>query len=153
MDEGTGEGRRALPEAVWAAVREDFVAGLSASQCCRRHGVSESGLRARAAREGWRRVDQVWTPPNRLDPWDEGVALEEKVGGNVEEVELSELAYIARMRMLRAVLRGDAVEALRWRRVAQAMDQEEADLAWYIEREEARRFRQPGSGSATVDPV
>jgi hypothetical protein len=43
-----------------------------------RHGVGRTALRTRAAREGWRRLDQPWTPPTRLDPWDEGRALEDR---------------------------------------------------------------------------
>ena len=122
------EGRRIAPDAIWAAVRDDYLAGVSAPECCRRHGVGLTALRARAGREGWRRVDQPWIVPNRLDPHDEGVELEARVEGDLDRIELRELAYVARRRMLRAVLRGDAMEALRWRRVAEAMDAEDAEV-------------------------
>lgn len=133
----TPQGLRCAPEDVWARVRDDYLAGLSAPECCRRHGVGLTTLRDRAAREGWRRIDQPWTPPNRLDPWDEGVELELKVGGDLDKVELRELWYVAHRRMMRAVMRGDAVEALRWRRVSLVMDQATDEMNLMIEREEA----------------
>ena len=110
-------GHRPAPDAVWAQVREDYLAGISAPECCRRHGVGLTALRKRAASEGWRRADQPWTVPVRLDPWDEGVLLEERVAGDLDQIEMQELEWIADRRMMRAVLRGDAAEALRWRRV------------------------------------
>src|SRR5690606_13376160 len=68
--------QRRAPDEVWARVREDYLSGLSAPACCRKHGVGLTALRDRAAREGWRRADQPWRPPG-LDPDDEGVFLEE----------------------------------------------------------------------------
>ena len=38
-------------------------------------------MRNRAAREGWRRADQAWAPPQTLDPDDEGLQLDDSVGG------------------------------------------------------------------------
>ncbi len=113
----SANGQRPAPDEVWAQVREDYLAGISAPACCRRHGVGLTALRKRAASEGWRRADQPWTPPVRLDPWDEGVLLEERVAGDLDQIEMHELEWIADRRMMRAVLRGDAAEALRWRRV------------------------------------
>ena len=118
---------RAAPDGVWAAVREDYLAGRSAPDCCRRHGVGLTSLRNRAAKEGWRRQDQPWTPPTTLDPWDEGVELEARVGGDLDKVEYAELAHVAHRRMMRAVMRGDATEALRWRRVELIMNEVEAE--------------------------
>ena len=141
MGEGSQRGV-AAPQAVWAQVREDYLAGRPATECCRLHGVGLSALRGRAAREGWRRADQPWTPPARLDPWDEGVALEEETGGDLDQVEFGSLAWIAHRRMMRAVLRGDAMEALRWRRVRLIMDAEAAEEAEgeaRFDAEEARR--------------
>ncbi len=129
-------GRRVAPETVWAEVRQDYTDGMSAPDCCRRHGVGLSALRDRAAREGWRRADLPWVPPrNRLDPEDEGVALEARAG--LDQIDLCELSYVAHRRMMRAVLRGDAVEALRWRRVRMAMDEEEAEMLRMAEQDEA----------------
>lgn len=136
------DGRRSAPDEVWAAVRDDYLAGVSAPECCRRHGVGLSSLRLRAGREGWRRADQPWTPPRisqgALDPWDEGRALEDRVGGDLDRVDCRELAWIAHRRMQRAILRGEASEALRWRRVREIMDAETADLDHFLEAEEAR---------------
>lgn len=132
-----GRGRRTAPDSVWAAAREDYLAGLSAPEVCDRHGVRLAALRSRAAREGWRRIDQPWAPPNRLDPGDEGVELEARVGGNLDKIDLCELADVAFRRMMRAVLRGDAVGALRWRRVHLAMQAEEAEMARDMEQDEA----------------
>lgn len=50
-------GRRGASEAVWAAVRADYLAGVSGPECCRRHGVKLVTLRWRAKQHGWRRVD------------------------------------------------------------------------------------------------
>ena len=135
-----GEGRHSPPDEVWTGVRDDYLAGLSAPECCRRYGVGLSALRARAAREGWRRADQPWAPRSRLDPDDEGAELEARVGGDLDRVELRELTFVAFRRMMRAVMRGDAVEALRWRRVREVMEAEEAELDRAMEQEKAIRF-------------
>jgi hypothetical protein len=154
-------GRRVAPEAVWAEARADYLEGMSAAQVCVRHGVGRTALRTRAAREGWRRLDQPWTPPTRLDPWDEGRALEDRIGGDLDRIEYRQLAYVAHRRMLRAVMRGDAVEALRWRRVGLVMDAVEAETERMIEEDEARGFQRPdpagaaaeADSSASSDPV
>ncbi len=87
------QGRYTAPDEVWAVVRDDYLSGLSAPECCRRHGVGLAALRSRASREGWRRADQPWTPPARLDPWDEGAALEERVEGDLDRVDYGDLAW------------------------------------------------------------
>ena len=135
------QGRKSPPDEVWAQVRDEYLAGWSAPECCRRHGVGLTALRERAAREGWRRADQPWTPPDRLDPWDEGVELDLRINGDLDRVDLEELGYIAHRRMMRAVMRGDAVEALRWRRVQLTMVEVEAEEAREHERFEAIRWR------------
>ncbi|MFC5345209.1 hypothetical protein ACETK8_12450 [Brevundimonas staleyi] len=134
-------GRHSPPDDVWTRVRKDYLAGWSARDCCRRYGVGLSALRARAARDGWRRSDRPWSPPDRLDPWDEGADLELRVGGDLDKVEFVELGYIAHRRMMRAVMRGDAAEALRWRRVELTMAEVDAELESDMERFEAIRWR------------
>lgn len=129
--------RRAAPDEVWQAVRADYMAGLPAHECCRRHGVTMAALRARAARHGWRRIDQPWTPANTLDPTDEGVQLEQRSEGDLDRIDTCELIFVAHRRMLRAVLRGDAAGALRWRRVGKALEAEEAERRRYLCQEEA----------------
>lgn len=133
-------GRRAAPAEVWEAVRADYLAGMSGPDCCRRHGVTLSALRDRAARHGWRRADQPWLPPAALDPWDEGRLLEERIEGDLDRLDWGELGHVAHSRMMRAVLRGDAAEVLRWNRVAEILDAREADLRRWIEAEAAARF-------------
>ncbi|HEV7228739.1 hypothetical protein [Brevundimonas sp.] len=128
---------RIAPDEVWARVRDDYVSGMSAAEACRRHGVGRTALHSRAAREGWRRADQAWRPPDRLDPQDEGRVLEERIGGDLDRVELRELSYVAWRRMLRAVLRGDAADALRWRRVRLAMDEDDAEVHRLLAEDEA----------------
>ncbi|MGA0546537.1 hypothetical protein ACO2Q1_14790 [Brevundimonas sp. VNH65] len=138
-------GRRTAPVEVWAAVQADYLAGMSGPDCCRRHGVTLSALRDRAARQGWRRADQPWTPPaaldpRRLDPWDEGRLLEERIGGDLDRLDWADLGHVADARMMRAVLRGDAAEALRWHRVAEILDAREAELHRWVEAEDALRL-------------
>lgn len=117
-------GRRVAPDDVWIAVREDYLAGLSAPACCRRHGVGLTALRDRAKGEGWRRADQAWPPPPPLD--EDAAQLHERTGGVLDRVGFDDLTALARRRMMRAVLNGDAAEALRWRRVRDAMEVEAA---------------------------
>ena len=128
---------RSAPDAVWDQARADYLAGAPATEVCRRHGVGLTALRNRAAREGWRRSDQPWTPPNRLDPDDEGRRLEEAVAGDLDRVELHQLAFVASRRMMRAVMRGDAAEALRWRRVRLMLEEEAAEFERFVAQEEA----------------
>ena len=128
---------RPAPTEVWDAVRDDYLGGLPAHECCRRHGVTIAALRARAARQGWRRIDQPWVPPNALPAEDEGVELEQRSEGDLDRIDISELTFVAHRRMLRCVLRGDAAGALRWRRVEKMLLEEEAELRLYLCQEEA----------------
>lgn len=129
---------RSAPDTVWAAVREDYLSGLPAIEVCRRHGVGLTAMRNRAAREGWRRTDQPWTPPNPLDPHDEGVMLEDEIGGDLDRLDMRQLSFVAWRRMQRAVLRGQAAEALRWRRVRLMLDAETAEQDQEVEQEQRR---------------
>lgn len=116
-DPHTPRPTRSAPDSVWAAVRADYLSGMTAAEACRRHGVGRTTLRDRAAKEGWRRADQPWQPLARLDPDDEGAALSDSVGGDVDRLTNEQLRDLAGRRMIRALLRGDAMESLRWRRV------------------------------------
>jgi len=139
MAQGSGRAA-AAPETVWEAVKADYLAGLSGPDCCRRHGVKLSALRDRAARHGWRRADQPWTPPHALDPWDEGLALEEATEGDLDRLDWEELAHVAESRMMRAVLRGDAGEVMRWDRVTTILDQRAAEVNRWAQQEEVRAW-------------
>lgn len=135
-------GIHSVPDAVWEQVRDDYLAGWSAPACCRRYGVGLSTLRKRAAAEGWRRTDQPWTPPNGLEHDDEGLALEEHFDGDLEQIPLGELSVVAFQRMMRAVLHGNAMEALRWRRVHTIMRDEADELQRRYHKAECERMEQ-----------
>ena len=117
-------GLRPAPDDVWAVVRLDYLDGMSARECCERHGVGRSALRARAKIEGWRRSDQPWIVSSGLDPDDEGVELDVLNDSDIDQIDDDQFMDLARRRMKRALLRGDAVAALRWRRVAQQVGDE-----------------------------
>lgn len=136
----TGRGRLSAPDDVWIAARADYLAGMTGPDVCRRYGVGIRALRERAAREGWRRADQPWIPSNRLDALDEGVALEDRVEGDLDRIEYRELVFVAERRMMRSVLRGDAVEALRWARVRDLMEAGEAEIQRLIAQDNAIAF-------------
>ena len=141
MDEHiTNTGRQTVPQDVWDTAKADYLAGMSGPDCCRRHGVSLSALRNRAAREGWRRSDQPWIPPQSLDPQDEGRLLEERIGGNLDLIEWGELSGVAEGRMTRAVLRGDSAEFMRWHKVNEIIAVREAELRRWAEEEEVRKY-------------
>jgi hypothetical protein len=129
------------PPEVWEAVKADYLAGLSGPDCCRRHGVTLSALRDRAARQGWRRSDQPWTPPQSLDPRDEGRLLEEKVYGNLDLIEWGDLSEVADGRMMRAVLRGDSAEFMRWHKVCEIIRARQAEVRRWVEEDEVHGFR------------
>ncbi|HEY0600777.1 hypothetical protein [Brevundimonas sp.] len=152
----TGPGRRAAPAEVWQAVRADYMAGLPAHECCRRHGVTMSALRSRATRHLWRRVDQPWTPANALDPSDEGVQLEQRSEGDLDRIDTRELIFVAHRRMMRCVLRGEAAGALRWRRVGLALEAEEAEMRRYLCQEEqlnSTRLAEEADGAVWLRPT
>ena len=142
-------GRRVAPQEVWDAVRDDYGAGLSARACCRRHGVGLTALYRRAALEHWRRVDQPWRPAADLAA-DEGAALEAEIAGDIDKINPRDLSWVASRRMMRAVLRGDAAGALRWRRVRLAMDLEEDEVQRWLAEQDAV---DPVDVVDPVDPV
>lgn len=135
-------GLHAAPEEVWEQVRADYLAGWSAPACCRRHGVGLSTLRKRAAEEGWRRTDQPWSRPNGLERDDEGLALEEQFDGDLDQIPLGELSLVAFQRMMRAVLHGNAMEALRWRRVHKMIEAEAKEVERRRHKAERERLQE-----------
>src|SRR5690606_36178735 len=147
---------RPAPIEVWDAVRDDYLSGLPAHECCRRHGVTIAALRARAARQGWRRIDQPWVPANALPADDEGMMLEQRAEGDLDRIDVSELVFVAHRRMLRCVLNGDAAGALRWRRVEKMLLEEEAELRRWLCQEEAlneTRLAEEAEGADWLFPV
>ncbi len=130
------------PDAVWDAAREDYLAGMSGPAVCRRHGLRIGALRARAARDGWRRADQAWVPlTSEPDPFDEGAELAARVQGEIDQIDYAQLVWVCRRRMMRAVLRGEASAALRWDRVRQMLEAEDAEVDRWIAEEDAQAIR------------
>ncbi len=87
------------------------------------------------------RTDQPWVPPQSLDPRDEGRLLEEKVYGNLDLIEWGDLSEVADGRMMRAVLRGDAAEFMRWHKVCEIIKVRQAEIDRWNEEDEVRGFR------------
>lgn len=58
----------------WAAIRESYLAGVSAPTLERRYGVKANTIWQRAKRQGWLHASNPETPPPALaplfDPWD-----------------------------------------------------------------------------------
>lgn len=106
-------GYRVRSDAVWAAARRDYLAGDTAEAVCDRYQLKSGTLRARAAREGWRRsdMDDVWPAPDDEDDNPPGAA----------PPDLAQMAAQALMRLNRAVRRGRAAEAASWLRTWRAL--------------------------------
>lgn len=64
--------------------------------------------------------------------------LEHEIDGDLDRVELRQLSFVAWRRMQRAVLRGQAAEALRWRRVRLILDAEAVEEDQAMEQEQRR---------------
>ncbi|WP_395650613.1 hypothetical protein [Brevundimonas sp.] len=147
-------GRRPAPDDVWAMVRIDYLNGLSARDCCARHGVGRTALRNRAQIEGWRRTDQPWVWKAGLEIDDEGVELDHQLDGDIDQIDHEQFIDIVRRRMKRALLHGDAASALRWRRVAKQVSEEfykmECEDRWAAR--EALKSRSPDSADSTDSP-
>ncbi len=99
-------GYRIRSDAVWARARADYLAGDPATAVCDRHDLNLKTFKSRAAREGWRRVDQPDPEPLDLD-----------TEPPVEPGDVKALADQALIRARRAIGRGAAMEAGRWLRV------------------------------------
>lgn len=90
---------------VWAAAREAYLSGATASQVCRRFGLGKSTFWARAADEGWRRADQ-----SPLQPLD-------YPSGVLDDTFAEDLAGLARSRLAQALAQGRLAETAGWLRV------------------------------------
>ena len=105
-----GDGYRVRSERTWAAARRDYLAGDAAEAVCARYDLKLGTLRARAAREGWRRsdIDDVWPDPQDENP-------------EAAPPDLAQMAAQALMRLNRALQRGRAAEAASWLRTWRAL--------------------------------
>jgi hypothetical protein len=140
-DGSRGPGRPTAPDEVWDAVRDDYLAGMTAADACRKHGVGMSALRARSARDGWRRKDQPWS--DALPEDDPGRVLEDRVNGDFEAIGFLDLSDVARSRMILGVLRNDARAAEEWRKVMITMLDMELDRLDLNNNEAEARRRYP----------
>lgn len=149
----TSRGHRRTPDRVWDAARRDYLAGFSGPEVCERHALKLSTFRRHAAKGEWRRADQP-APDLPDDPLDEGQALEAEVDGDLNRLEYSQLSHVANCRMMRAVLRGGAIEALRWSRVEALMaaKQDEVDQ-WVDEMETAAARARDDAADAELDAM
>lgn len=77
-------------------------------------------------------------PASRPDPYDEGLELEEAIGGDLDRLEYGDLPHVARSRMTRAVLRDDPLAAMRWRRLEQMLQEDDDEMKRWVEED---RFR------------
>ncbi|WP_333590659.1 DUF2461 domain-containing protein [Brevundimonas sp.] len=101
---------------VWGLVREDYLAGETAPEVCRRWGVKVATLRARASAEGWRRADFPEPDPEPVprapEPPQEGLdALSDG------PADYAAMARRALARFERALSRGRAADAATWLRL------------------------------------
>lgn len=102
-------GYRIRSDDAWAAARHDYLSGDTAETVCARYDLRLGTFRARAARDGWRRLDQG-------DP--EPVDLEAEGG----RPDYGEMARHALVRLDRAVRRGRPGEASSWMRLHEKLE-------------------------------
>lgn len=102
-------GRKVHSDAVWASLRDAYLAGEAGDAAASRHGVASATFWKRARREGWRRSDQPEAPPPAFDP--ERPALDAS----------DQLDLIDR-RLSWALETGAAGEALRWMRMRERIE-------------------------------
>lgn len=100
-----------LSEDTWARAREDYLAGMTGEQVCRRYGMGMRTLREHAEEERWRRSDHPDAPPVDDD-------ADMSIFADLETIDLLEQA---RLHAAAAVMRGRSVEAARWTRLTQAL--------------------------------
>ena len=108
----------AHPIPVWEAAREEYLRGESSTDICRRHGLARSTFHARAAREGWRRMDQL---PRTVTPFI-------RLTGEVQDLEFWDLSEMATMRLRQAVMSGRSADAAGWLTMVRQLRQESIEF-------------------------
>ena len=98
--------RRIRPDETWDMARDQYLAGASAEEVCRRHDLGLSAFKVRARQGGWRRIDQ--TAP---DPIDDDIDLD---GPPEPRERMLDKAW---RRVSQALDAGRSIEAVRWMRV------------------------------------
>ena len=98
--------RRIRPKAAWDRAREDYLAGATAEEVCRRHDLGLSAFKDRARQTQWRRADQP-----APDPLDDALDLD------IQPEPRERMLDRAWRRVSRAIDHGHSTEAMRWMRV------------------------------------
>ena len=101
-------GRVIASNDAWVLAREDYIRGDSGPEIAERYGVGLSSLRARAAREGWRRAD---LPEPEFPVHDEALA------DGAPPATPADLAALGWTRPPFSVRRGPLCEARGWPRL------------------------------------
>jgi hypothetical protein len=110
--------RRIRPDSAWDAARDDYLAGATAEEACRRHDLGLSAFWTRARRQGWRRADQP-----APDPADEPLDFDAPADSRAQALDK------AWRRVSRALDAGRSAEAMRWMRVhAMILQAERAEV-------------------------
>ena len=104
-----GSGRRNRSGETWAAARAAYLDGLSAGEVCAHFDLGLSALRARARREGWRRIDQADLDPDLQDDLDEEL--------DAQVVDFEAMTERALRMSARALDLADGASADRWLRL------------------------------------
>lgn len=126
------QGYRIHSAEVWRQARDDYLTGFSAEEVCSRYDMGLSAFRARARREGWRRIDQS----------DPDIVVEDL--SVLPDAGLADMVRTAWKRMASAILMGRGVEAARWQRIHDALHLRAADEAEAQHRETLSAARQAG---------
>lgn len=129
---GDTQGYRIHSAETWRHARDDYLTGFSAEEVCSRYDMGLSAFRARARREGWRRVDQS----------DPDIVVEDL--SVLPDAGLADMVRTAWKRMSAAILLGRGVEAGRWQRIHDALHLRAADEAEARHRESLSAARQSG---------
>ena len=98
--------RRIRPNETWDAAREDYVAGATAEEVCRRHDLGLSAFKVRARQGEWRRADQP-----APDPLDDTIDLD------APPEPRDSMLDKAWRRVSQALDAGRSTEAMRWMRL------------------------------------
>jgi hypothetical protein len=102
----TAAPRRIRPDIVWDRARDDYLAGATAEEVCRRHDLGLSAFKVRARQGGWRRTDQP-----APDPVEDDIDLDSPAEPR------SRMLDKAWRRVSHALDTGRSTEAMRWMRV------------------------------------
>lgn len=114
----TAAPRRIRPEQAWDRAREDYLAGATAEEVCRRHDLGLSAFKVRARQGEWRRTDQPAPDP-----------VEDDIDLNAPAEPRSRMLDKAWRRVSRALDDGHSIEAMRWMRVhAMLLQAERAEV-------------------------